>query len=123
MKKHFTILASAILLAATTPSAMAAGLHGSTVAETPVAALQLKEVNSNLILELELNESQYVLLKTLYSQYQKEVSALANATQENAELEGLTNAFLAEASRILKPEQLAGYVGTTTAEAFLAESK
>ncbi len=123
MKKQFAILASAILLAGTLPTANATAFSTNNVENETAAALKIKEVNSKLIQQLELNESQYVQLKALYAEYKLNLSELQETTDRTSQLESLNSEFLAEAAKILKPTQLAAYIGAAKAETVLAEKK
>ncbi|TXK37403.1 hypothetical protein FVR03_15450 [Pontibacter qinzhouensis] len=123
MKKYFVLFASSILLAASVPTANAATVTKPYTVKKTEGAVQIKEVNSKLIQQLELNENQYIQLKALYGSYQGELKHLKGATYTNSQIDSLTNDFLAEAAKILKPEQLAAYVGTAKSEAVLAKKK
>ena len=75
MKKCLLLIALVLSVGAQTSFATVAGTN-------PIAdSLLSKEVNRNTILQLELNEMQYIRLRELASEYQKE-TAITKEVQE-----------------------------------------
>jgi hypothetical protein len=118
MKKHFTLLAITFILIST--SVLGNNTSGNNTANEKKLALAIlvKQVNREIINELQLNEMQYIQLRTLNKKY-KEESGILKATTENAsaydsKIIDINNKYFAELTSVLTAKQLSTYISNTT---------
>lgn len=119
MKKYFTLLAvTSILLISTSAHAALENDNNISNEKKKALAVLIKQVDRNIINELQLNEMQYIQLRTLNKKY-KEESAVLKATSETpvafeAKVQDLNNKYFAELTEILTDDQIATYTNKHT---------
>ena len=114
MKKLITLISILVILASTTQTAFAAEVNTSSEEKAAVSIL-IKSIDRKTINELFLNEMQYIQLRNLSKQYQKDVAALSSATlleqtTEEVNLQQLNHRYYTELNSILTAHQLAIFV-------------
>lgn len=115
MKKLFTLLTILVLLANT---AMASETVSSNEEKLAVSLL-IKSVDRSAINALTLNEMQYIQLRNLSKQYNKDVAALSNASLMNevskdVNLEQINHRYYTELNSILSAEQISTFLQQNT---------
>ncbi|MFD2513818.1 hypothetical protein ACFSRY_08055 [Pontibacter locisalis] len=113
MKKYFTLLAvTSIFLVSTSLEAAASNGNNSSSEKKVALAILIKQVDREIINELQLNEMQYIQLRTLNKKYKEEV-AIIKATTETAaydsKVQELNNKYFAELNSVLTDKQLTTY--------------
>jgi len=111
MKKLFTLIAILVLFSAVSAPLALANEENSSSEEKAVVSLLIKSVDRKLINELFLNEMQYIKLRNLSKQYQKDVAALSSTslleeTPQEASLQQLNHRYFSEINTILTEHQL-----------------
>ena len=118
MKKLLTLISLTILLSATTISAMASGAFSSTEEKVAVSLL-IKPIDRKTINELFLNEMQYIQLKNLSKQYQKDVASLSKVslldeTPKEVSLQLINSRYFKELTSVLSDQQISIFLQQNT---------
>ena len=119
MKKLFTLLTIIVLFTATTISTVSANGTVSSSEEKIAVSMLIKPIDRKTINELFLNEMQYIQLKNLSKQYQKEVASVSKVsfleeTPTDANLQLLNSRYYKELSNILTDYQISIFLQQST---------
>jgi hypothetical protein len=115
MKKYFTLLAiTTLILFSTGAKASIAGDDNFSAEKKKALTSLIKQVDRSIINELQLNEMQYIQLRTVNKKYNEE-SLKVKTTEDSAALvdskiQELNNKYLAEISTILTSQQIATFI-------------
>lgn len=119
MKKYFTLLAvTTLLLISTGAKAGLAGDDNFSNEKKKALTSLIKQVDRSIINELQLNEMQYIQLRTINKKYNEE-SLKVKATETSAsavdlKIQEINNKYLAEISTILTSQQIATFINKQT---------
>ncbi|QCR21601.1 hypothetical protein [Pontibacter sp. SGAir0037] len=122
MKKYLTFLAIVALAAFVNVSSAFASGSVSTLSSTEkrvVTMLLQKEINRDLILELELNEMQYIKLKELNRKFKRDTQSsqlLLASAELDAKAQELVNTYAQAVTDILTEKQLNAFITNQTVQ-------
>ncbi|QCR24121.1 hypothetical protein [Pontibacter sp. SGAir0037] len=122
MKKYLTFLAIVALAAFVNVSSAFASGSVSTLSSTEkrvVTTLLQKEINRDLILELELNEMQYIKLKELNRKFKRDTQSsqlLLASAELDAKAQELVNTYAQAVTDILTEKQLNAFITNQTVQ-------
>lgn len=119
MKKLFTLLTIIVLFTAATISTVSANGTISSTEEKIAASILIKPIDRKTINELFLNEMQYIQLKSLSKQYQKDVASISKVslleeTPKDANLQLLNSRYYKELNNILTDHQISMFLQQNT---------
>ncbi|WP_439881497.1 hypothetical protein ACSX1A_20500 [Pontibacter sp. MBLB2868] len=116
MKKYFTLLAvTSILLVSTSTQAAMANGNNSSIEKKKALTILFKQVDRSLINELQLNEMQYIQLRTLNKKYKEEADQInATSTTVDSKIQELNNKYFAELNEVLTADQITTFINKQT---------